>query len=78
MDHADRGTCIGFDCHMTKQANVAQTTAASPDSPLLRARIPIVLDHVFTNWPILPTVDFLDEIHPAKFASPNTQLLLSN
>ena len=42
----------------------------------------MVLDHAFTNWPLHittpPTVDFLVERHPAKFASPNTSILLSN
>ena len=28
----------------------ALTTAASSDSPLLRSRTPMVLDHAFTNW----------------------------
>ena len=60
----------------------ALTTAANSDSPLLRARTPVVLDHAFTNWPLHiatpPTVDFLVEWHPAKFASPNTSILLSN
>ena len=58
------------------------TTAANSDSPLLRSRTPIVLDHAFTKWPLHiatpPTVDLLVEWHPAKFASPNTSILLSN
>ena len=52
----------------------ALTTAANSDSPLLKARTPIVLDHAYTNGPLhsatRPIVDFLAEIHPAKFASP--------
>ena len=60
----------------------ALTTAANSDSPLLKAKTPIVLDHAFTNWPLHiatpPTVDFLVEWHPAKFASPNTSILLFN
>ena len=49
---------------------------------MLKARTPTVLDHAFTNWPLHiatpPTVDFLVEWHPAKFASPNTSVLLFN
>ena len=52
--------CIGLDCTVTAQVEVAQncnpkpsvaalTTAASSDSPLLRAKTPIVLDDDFTN-----------------------------
>ena len=51
-------------------------------TPLLKARTPIVLDHAVTNWSLhiaIPlTVDFLEEWHPAMFASPNTSSLLSN
>ena len=49
----------------------APNTAATSDSPLLKARTPIVLDHALTNWPLHnatpPTVDFLVEWHPAQF-----------
>ena len=51
-------------------------------TPLLKARTPIVLDHAVTNWSLHiatpSTVDFLEEWHPAKFASPDTSILLSN
>ena len=30
----------------------ALTTAANSDSPLLKAKTPIVLDHAYTNWPL--------------------------
>ena len=52
-------------------------TAANSDSPLLRARIPIVLDHAFTNWPLHktapPTGDFHVEKHQRTFASHGLQ-----
>ena len=58
----------------------ARTIAASSDSPLLNAKIPTVVDHAFTNWPLHsatpPTRDFLVETHPANFASPKTSMLL--
>ena len=70
-----------IDCSPTPSV-AALTTAANSDSPLLKARTLVVLDHSFTNWPLhiatLPAVDFLVEWHPAKFASPNTSKLLSN
>ena len=93
-DHPDCCGCFRFNCHMAhKQKSfridcspipsvAALTTAGNSNSPLLRARTPIVSDHAFTNWPLHiatpPTVDFLVEWHPAKFASPNTSMLLSN
>ena len=46
------------------------------------AKTAIVLDQAFTNSPLHiatpPTLDFLVEWHPAKFASPNTSILLSS
>ena len=55
---------------------------ANSDSPPLKATTHIVLEHAFTNWPLHiatpPTMDLLMEYHPAKIASPNTSILLSN
>ena len=69
------------DCSPTPSV-AALTTAANSDSQLLKARTPTVLDHAFTHWPLHiatpPTVAFLVEWHPAKFAPPNTSVLLFN
>ena len=69
-----------FDCSPIPSV-AALTTAAKSDSLLLKARTPIVLDHAFTHLPLHiatpPTVDFLVEWHPAKFATPNISILLS-
>ena len=57
----------------------ALTTAANSDSPPLRTRTPKVSDHAFPlHIATPPTMDFLVEWHPAKFASPNASILLSN
>ena len=61
MDHPDRSSCIGFDCHMITQAVQVQNS------------------HRFGRcFHKLTTVDFLEEIHPAQFASPNTSILVSS
>ena len=48
----------------------ALTTAASSDSPLLKARTPKVLDHAFTNWSLhiatLPCVGFSRGVASSK------------
>ena len=80
MTRPNRSSFIRLDCYVTLKSKslridcspvpsvAALTTAANSDSPLLKAKTPIVLDYAFTNCPLHiatpPTVDFLVEWHP--------------